>query len=267
MATTKAGGGKAPVKFHVASGDKGGVGKSFLALSLIDYLDGRGEEVVVLEADKFNPDVARMYKNSLPCYSVDLTNENGWMEVMDAVIKHPNATFVMSCPAGIGGFLETHLPSFKSFLTKHNKTPMELALWWVMNPQHDSVNLLAEAMRRYGNEFATVRVVCNTHFSDNKPDAFFLWDESPLRAQLEKDGGMTLYLEGLNLRVVTKLFDPRKIIPFSDASDAALGEQVGLTESERFKLTNWRERQALQFGHAFAQPRTQAAPAPAAAEA
>lgn len=251
MATKVDGAGsKEPVSFDIVGGDKGGVGKSFTALALIDYLSSTGKDVVVIEADTSNPDVARMYSKALPCYHVDLTTENGWMEVMDAVIKHPGATFVMSTPGGIGPSLKTHLPSFVSFLKQH-KTPVLLELWWAMNPQHDSVNLLTEAIGQYGNHFAKIRVVCDIHFSDNKPDAFFLWEESPLRTRLEKNGGLTLYLEGLNLRVVTKLFDPKRIMPFADAVDAALGEQVGLTESERFKLGYWRERQATHFGPAF----------------
>lgn len=256
-ATTKTNDGKEPVSFNVVSGDKGGVGKSMTALALIDYLSSRGDTVVVIEADTSNPDVARMYKGALQCYYVDLTNENGWMELMDAVISHPKATFVMSCPAGVGGYFDVHLPSFKRFL-EQNKTPMSLSLWWVMNIQHDSVNLLAEAMMHYGTHFDKVRVICNMHYSANKPDAFFLWHESPLRTQLENSNGQTLYLEGLNLRVVAKLFDPRKIVPFADAADAALGEQVGLTESERFKLSFWRERQAEHFSHAYASPSVRA---------
>lgn len=243
--------GSKPVSFMIVGGDKGGVGKSFTALALIDYLDSQGKDIVVIEADTSNPDVARMYDNALPCYHVDLTTENGWMEVMDAVIKHAGCTFVLSTPGGIGPHLKTHLPSFVSFLAQH-KTPMMLELWWAMNPQHDSVNLLAEAINHYGQHFAKVRVVCDIHFSDNKPDMFFLWHESSLRTRLEKEGGLTLYLEGLNLRVVTKLFDPARIMPFADAVDLALGEKVGLSESERFKLGYWRERQAGHFGHAFA---------------
>lgn len=232
--------------FNMVSGDKGGVGKSFTSLAMIDYLTTKGEKVVVIETDRSNPDVARMYRGSLKCYFIDLNTENGWMDLMDAVNSHPDASFVMSAPAGIGGALKSFLPSFKNFLVRY-KTPVELVLWWVMNNQHDSVNLLADAEETYRPHFDQVRVVCNTHYSDNKPDGFTLWHESPLRVRMEKTGAATMYLRGLNLRVVSKLFHPQKIIPFADAVDMALGEQVGFTESERFKLQYWREQTANGF--------------------
>ena len=241
---------KPPVTFDIVSGDKGGVGKSFTALTLIDVLVRRGKEVVVIEADTSNPDVARMYRDTLSCYYVDLATENGWMEIMDIVIKHPGCAFVMSAPAGAGTNIQTHLPSLSGFLAQH-KSPLELELWWAMNPQHDSVNLLSKAIKLYGHHFQKIRVVCNLHFSDNKQDAFFLWHESPLRTKLENDGGLTLMLEGLNLRVVTKLFDPERIMPFSEAVDVSLGEKVGLTESERYKLSSWRQRQYDNFSAAM----------------
>jgi hypothetical protein len=219
-------------------------------MTLIDYLTERGENVVVIEADTSNPDVARMFEKNLPCYHVDLSTENGWMDLMDAVIKHAGHTFVMSTPGGAGVHLKKHLPSFVSFLKQH-KTPMSMELWWAMNPQHDSVNLLGEAIDNYGEHFAKVRVILNLHFSDNNASSYFLWEESPLRTRLEKQGAVTLHLEGLHLRVVTKLFDPTRIMPFADAADAALGEKVGLSESERFKLSYWRDRQATLFGRAF----------------
>jgi hypothetical protein len=39
--------------------------------------------------------------------------------------------------------------------------------------------------------------------------------------------------------VVSKVLDPRKIMPFSDAVDAVVGEAVGLEHSERWKLQQW----------------------------
>ncbi|MBN9424494.1 MAG: hypothetical protein J0I91_18785 [Candidatus Accumulibacter sp.] len=246
-----------PSTFNVVSGDKGGVGKSFSALALIDYLTSKGLEVVVFEADKSNPDVARMYQNNLKCYYVDLTTENGWMEVMDAVAVHPAATFVMSMPAGIGSAMKIHLPGFQKFIARR-EIAIDMVLWWVMNPQHDSVNLLAEACNTYGRHFPKNRVICNTHFSDGNQSAFFLWHDSPLRHKMEKDGAATMYLPGLSLRVVAKLFDPRKIMPFSDAIDIALGEQVEFTESERHKLEVWRENVSEIFDTVYPWP---AAPA------
>lgn len=250
-----------PGSFNIVSGDKGGVGKSFTALALIDYLSTvKGGEVVVFEADKSNPDVARMYKDSIKCVYVDLTTENGWMDLMDTVAAHPKASFVLSTPAGIGTYMKLHLPGFKQFIAAR-KVELDMVLWWVMNPQHDSVNLLAEACNSYGTHFDKVRVVCNTHFSDGNKEAFFLWNDSPLRYKMEKEGTVTLYLPGLSLRVVAKLFHPQKIMPLADAIDIALGEKIGFTESERHKLALWRASVADILDPAFLEVAASSKPA------
>ena len=119
-----------------------------------------------------------------------------------------------------------------------------MELWWVMNVQHDSVNLFGKAYANYGQYFARIRVICNLHFADNKREhdgPFMLWNESPLRTRIQNNSnGMTLYFPGLHVRVVVKLFDPENIMPFVDAIDAVAGERIGLEHSERWKLQQWR---------------------------
>ena len=243
-------------RFILVHGDKGGVGKSFVAQSLTDYLISSNEKVAVVDADTANPDVARMFGNVAKCIQTDLRNENGWMDVMDFVMQNPDTTIIMNTPAGIGQFMKSDLESFSLFLADL-KTPVELELWWTMNVQHDSVNLLAKALKEYGSFFKHIRVVCNLHFangnkSQNGP--FFLWNESTLRTQIEKAGGLTVYFPGLHLRVVGKIFDPKNIMSFAEAEDAATGETVGLEHSERWKLRQWREEIKKLFDVAFKVP-------------
>lgn len=228
-------------RFIMVHGDKGGVGKSFVAQAIADFLSARGEKVAIIDADTRNPDVSRMFAKSLPCAQANVRSENGWMDVMEFVVAHPGHTIIMNTPAGIGEYMKDDMASFASFL-KERDAPVEMELWWTMNIQHDSVNLLHEAYKSYGQYFARQRVVCNTHFSngDQTPQGpFFLWNESELRTKMEKNGGMTVYFPGLHLRVVAKLFAPGKIMPFSHAVDVGAGEEVGFNESERWKLQHW----------------------------
>ena len=46
---------------YLVGGSKGGVGKSMVTMSLIDYLQGNGESVVLIETDTSNPDVWKTY--------------------------------------------------------------------------------------------------------------------------------------------------------------------------------------------------------------
>lgn len=236
----------------ISHGDKGGVGKSFTSQAVIDYLKGKGDAVAVIEADTQNPDVERMFASALPCMLANLRTENGWMEVMDFVANHPGHSIVMNTPAGIGEHMKKDIATFAGFL-KTLSTPTELELWWTMNLQHDSVNLMEKAFSSYGKHFARARVVCNLHFSLNDPSHFFLWNESPFRTKFEKTGGKTIHLPGLHLRVVQKLFVPDRVMPFSDAIDASLGEILNLTNSERHKLAEWHREVDMNLDAVFAE--------------
>lgn len=229
-------------RFIIVHGDKGGVGKSFVAQAIADYLLARNEPVAIIDADTANPDVSRMFAKYIPCAEANVRSENGWMDVMDFVIKHPGHTIIMNTPAGIGEFMKADMTSFSDFL-KDQDVPVEMELWWTMNVQHDSVNLLNKANEAYGQFFARLRVVCNLHFANGDKSAqgpFLLWNESPLRTRIEKNNGMTIFFPGLHVRVVQKLFTPGRTMPFSYAQDAASGEAVGLEHSERWKLQQWR---------------------------
>lgn len=253
---------KAPsCKFIVVHGDKGGVGKSMVAQALADYLMSKGVKVAIVEADTQNPDCARMYNKNLPLTHTNVRSENGWMDVMDFVMKHPDHTIIMNTPAGIGEYMRTDMHSFADFL-KAQEMPVEMELWWVMNVQHDSVNLLSEAYKAYGQHFARVRVVCNLHYAGGDKSAhgpFVLWHESPLKAQIENRQGLTIFFPGLHIRVVAKVLDPKKVMPFSDAVDAVVGESVGLEHSERWKLQQWLNDCRTAFEPAFAQAVAKAA--------
>jgi hypothetical protein len=237
-------------RFIIAHGDKGGVGKSMVARALVDYLHNQGEKVAIIDTDTQNPDVFRMFKGSVEASMANIREENGWMDVMDFVMAHPGYTFIMNTPAGIGEYMKADLVSFANFLSKQ-ESPVEMELWWTMNGDHDSVNLFSKAYEKYGQFFSRVRVLCNLHFTDGNQNSYVLWNESPLRTRLEKSGGLTMFFPGLNIRVVTKLFNPDVIIPFSQAADTVAGEKVGLGPAEIWKLDSWLSEVAALFGAAF----------------
>lgn len=250
---------KETTRFIIIHGDKGGVGKSFVAQAVADFLSNRDEKVAIIDADTRNPDVSRMFSASIPCIQANLRSGNGWMDVMDFVINHPGHTILMNTPAGIGEYMKADMESFVSFL-KEQDAAVEMELWWTMNIQHDSVNLYQEAYKSYGHYFARQRVICNLHFANgdsSQQGPFFLWNESTLRTKIEKSGGKTIYFPGLHLRVVAKIFAPGVIMPFSEAMDAAVGETVGLQHSERWKLQEWLKNVSDRLAPAFdTQPET-----------
>lgn len=246
--TSNSSGASKRFRFIFVHGDKGGVGKSVTAQAIADFLHEQGEKVAIIDADTQNPDVERMFNSKLPSIRISLRNEDGWMDVINFMMKNPGHNVVMNTPAGIGENIKTEIPMLAAFLAKEDVN-MDLELWWVMNLRHDSVNLLDRAISEYGKYFARTRVVCNMHFGEQHK--FILWNESPMRAKLENSGGMTIYLPAIHVRVTNKLFDPQKIMPFSEAFDLVTGESIGFEHSERFKLEYWYREMSECMAPAF----------------
>lgn len=238
------------VRFIVSHGDKGGVGKSMIAQSIADFLYAKGSKVAVIEADTQNPDVERMFAGlGLPTLRTDLRNETGWMEIVDFVDNHPGYHFVLSTPAGIGDHMKNDIPMLARFLNDR-EVPVELELWWTLNLLPDSMNLFHRAYESYGKYFKRTRMVRNL-FHGNANE-FIFFNESSLPQKIAKDGnGIIIDFPALHLRVVKNIFDPEKIMPFSSAVDASLGESVGLTKSEQYKLIDWHTNVSACLAPAF----------------
>lgn len=245
-------------KLIIGHGDKGGVGKSMVNGAILDLLLSKGEPVALVEADTQNPDVARMFEGTMPIAFANVRSDTGWMDVMDFVMKHQGHTIVLNTPAGIGEYMKQDMASFVKFFEEQD-VKVDMELWWTMNIQHDSVNLLNEAYKSYGQFFKNVRVICNLHFANgDKKQAvtgpFLLWLDSPLRTQIEKKGNKTIFFPGLHIRVVEKLLKPETIMPFFHAEDASMGAGLKFEYSERWKLTSWREAVEVALAESLGLP-------------
>lgn len=87
----------------ISHGEKGGVGKSRLAMVLVDYLQKRGRPVVIVEGDKSGADVGKRYGDTVETGFINLNRPDamedafstlgGWLEEhaegKDAVINLP----------------------------------------------------------------------------------------------------------------------------------------------------------------------------------
>ncbi|MGC0153603.1 P-loop NTPase [Chromobacterium vaccinii] len=225
------------------SGDKGGVGKSTKTQALSNNLRDRGYSIAVIDTDTRNPDVIRMFEGVVPTAGINLRKEDGWMDVIDFITSHPDKHILVSLPAGIGESMCQGM-EFKEFCMFFDKkysdeTRPELVLVWVINLFIDSVNLLSKTMTAIGDKFQKVVVVRNLVFSDNNPDLFQLWNESPLKKDLESKGrGITVDLPALHLRTMTRLFhEPEDLMPFSEALKQ--DEIFQFSKAEAFKLEAW----------------------------
>jgi nucleoside-diphosphate-sugar epimerase len=84
---------------YMVGGSKGGVGKSFVALALVDYLQRMNARVVLVETDTANPDVMKAVADEIDCASCDLDDAGGWIDLVNVCDAHRDATIIVNTAA------------------------------------------------------------------------------------------------------------------------------------------------------------------------
>jgi nucleoside-diphosphate-sugar epimerase len=83
----------------MVGGSKGGVGKSFVTLALVDHLRRTEVNVVLIERDTSNPDVMKAVHDEIECVSCDLDDVDGWIDFVNFCDQHRDATVVVDTAA------------------------------------------------------------------------------------------------------------------------------------------------------------------------
>ena len=128
-------------QIYLVGGGKGGVGKSFTTVGLVDTLMQAGFKILLIESDTSNPDVWKMYKDEVECRLIDLDDANGWIDLVNVCDEFRDHVVVVNTAArnnkGVAAYGET----LNSTLGELNR---QLITLWVINRQRDSLELLKE---------------------------------------------------------------------------------------------------------------------------
>lgn len=220
---------------YIVGGSKGGVGKSTTSVCLIDTLQERGEEILLIESDTSNPDVWKMYKDEVKNELIDLDDANGWIDLVNVCDRHPDSVVVVNTAArnnrGVAAYGET----LNSTLVELKR---KLVTLWVINRQRDSLELLKDYMG--GLPESTIHVVRNGYFGEERK--FELYNTAKIKKAVEDAGGKSLTLPDLADRVSDDLFSKRLSI------NTALKE---LPLGNRAELTRWRNEARKVLGEAI----------------
>jgi hypothetical protein len=212
-------------------GGKGGVGKTFLAMALIDYHLRAGESVVVVESDSTNSDVAQCYKDRVQTHLIDLETANGWIDFLNVCKDNPEAVIVVNTRAANDKGLESYAKMARNGLRKLERP---FVVFWVLNTQRDSVELLHDFIELLpGTE---VHGVMNLHCG--REDEFEEFRCSDARKTIKQQGGQAITLPVLASYVTDQLYNERKSI--EAASEVNFG--VGI------EIDRWREELDAQLG-------------------
>lgn len=220
---------------YMVGGSKGGVGKSFVTLALVDYLRRSDAHVVLVETDTSNPDVMKAVHDEVECASCNLDEAGGWIDFVNFCDVHRDATVIVNTAArsqtGVAQYGETLAGTLDELARR-------LVVLWVINRQRDSLELLTE----FGETFphALTHVVRNGYFGT--PDKFTLYRESQLRKAIEAQG-QSLDFPDLADRVADELRSQRLSI-----RRAAETMHIG----ERAELLRWRALYSDMFARVTA---------------
>ncbi|MEX3899899.1 protein mobD [Paraburkholderia sp. BR10954] len=166
---------------YMIGGSKGGVGKSFVTLALVEYLRRTDVHTVLVETDTSNPDVMKAVHDEIECASCDLDEAGGWIDFVNFCDEHRDATVIVNTAARSQAGVARYGGTLASTL---DDLARRLVVLWVINRQRDSLELLLE----FGETFprALTHVVRNCYFGT--PDKFTLYRESNLRKAVEAQG-------------------------------------------------------------------------------
>jgi hypothetical protein len=187
------------LKTFIVDGDKGGVGKSLVARTLVDLylhadeaaLPGQNYQLIVLDADRANPDVCgtggltaggTIARTEL----ISLDDQGGWIDLgnqLDPFVKRPQEfRVVINMPAGIGTrVFDGSIPLVGEVLAHINAIPV-----WVLNRMSDGIHALEARVRSLPRNYVHGAVVANLFHGSR--DKFTVWETSHLRQQLMQEG-------------------------------------------------------------------------------
>ena len=212
-------------------GGKGGTGKSMVGMGLIDYLRKEGRDPVLIETDKKNPDVGRSHKNEIRTEGLDLSDQDGWVELLDLCGKTESSVVINSA---VGADETQGIDALEQSLESSGK---KLVVLWVINRQRDSIELLRDFMKSV--QSAEVHVVRNLYFGG--PHKFELFNDSKTRKELEERGGKVLDFPEIADRIANELYSKRVSI-----AQCLAAAETGM----RFILGRWQNSVHQMFREA-----------------
>lgn len=135
---------------HFVGGRKGGVGKSFFARMLIEYLRSKGKKFTIAECDRVNPDVGRIYKDQEPIILAYFSEDERKRSKADALFAEAlKGTVIANLPAQVhqamlAWFTEDALYELAE------QEGVAFCHWYVSNGGYDSLQLFYKTVRDLG---------------------------------------------------------------------------------------------------------------------
>ena len=188
-------------------GSKGGTGKSLVCMALVDYFRKTfpGDEILLIETDASNPDVGRLYKNTIGVsnYGVLLDEEEkGWVAMADAIDDTSAKHIIINSMAASNLGVQAQGTLFEQSIMD-STLDVKFNVFWVANRNKDSVTLLRHFLKHFTR--AVVFPVLNLYFGKEEEFSFYR-SSLDVHEMIAERGGRQLFFPNLNDLIADKLY-------------------------------------------------------------
>ncbi|NEQ47827.1 MAG: hypothetical protein F6K00_31595 [Leptolyngbya sp. SIOISBB] len=213
-------------RIHLADGNKGGVGKSFLCRTLYQWFVDHQVPVVGIEADVNSPDFKGIYPEvAVSQFSEDETLGARANSILNTAVEAQQAV-VVNLPATVHGAFQSWVNNY-GIVTLAAEHQVELVKWFVVTGEFDSLKSLEISLNAFGQQIPHV-VVRNLKYAE--------WDffdgAEDLQALIQETGSQVIDLPKLPLRVASTLLQQR--LSFA-AGQSHQGKGFGIVEQAAVK--------------------------------
>jgi hypothetical protein len=141
---------------HLIDGEKGGVGKSFVAKTMIQYVMDRNLAYTAVETDRSNPDVANIYGDlcKLAMLSEDEKQAHKADRIFELALSSP---LIVSLPSQVHKSLKNWIEKNK-LLEVCPEYGVKFLKWFVSNGEFDSVRLFSKSVNYFGDQIPHILV-------------------------------------------------------------------------------------------------------------
>lgn len=143
---------------HFFGGEKGGVGKSFVCRTAVQYHLDTAQSCVLIETDRSNPDVKRIYGDHCPTQVAIFSESEKHEDAANSIYNTALTNRVLvNLPA------QAFIPLKQWFLVNDVFTiaaddGVEFYLWFILDGGYDSYKLLKQSLAHFGAQLPHIVV-------------------------------------------------------------------------------------------------------------
>lgn len=213
-------------RVHFIGGEKGGVGKSFTARLLAQYLIDKGIPFIGFDSDQSHGTFSRFYDEFTSPLNVN--SDNSMDGIIETCIDNPDHDIIIDLAAQTSRRLTQWLEEGDIF-SLFTEFGIPVYLWHVMDDGADSKNLLDTSLSRFTHPDIRFIVVQNL----GRGEDFAPFQQSATRKKAQLRNARFLTLDRLQPELTRK-------IDFNDSSFwAAANNHDALSITERQRVRVW----------------------------